>query len=195
MTVLTGETGAGKTLVVEALQLVLGGKAHASMVRHGSTEAIVEARFLSGQGAEEEEIIVTRSVPAEGRARAWVNGRMSPANLLAEVVGPLLEIHGQHEHQSLVTPTAQRNVLDAFAGTDLVTWCDFGLVLRELGIGARRTRWGRGGPSPGGRRPALSGRGNRRGPAPGPDEEDELRIEEERLGRRLGLPGSGSTAL
>ena len=79
MTALTGETGAGKTLVVEALQLVLGGRANPGMVRAGATEALVEARFVLGEGDAAREVILTRSVPAEGRSRAWVDGRMAPA--------------------------------------------------------------------------------------------------------------------
>jgi DNA repair protein RecN (Recombination protein N) len=119
MTALTGETGAGKTLLVEALQLVLGGRANSGMVRAGATEALVEARFVVGEGNAGREVILTRSVPAEGRSRAWVDGRMAPLGALGEVAAELVEIHGQHEHRALVTPTAQRNVLDAFAGTDL----------------------------------------------------------------------------
>jgi DNA repair protein RecN (Recombination protein N) len=119
MTVLTGETGAGKTLVVEALQLVLGGRASPSMVRAGATEAIVEACFVSGEGDDEEEVIVARAVPAEGRARSWVNGRMTPVSALADITAELAEIHGQHDHESLVKPAAQRAALDAYAGTDL----------------------------------------------------------------------------
>ncbi len=119
MTVLTGETGAGKTLVVEALQLVLGGRASPTLVRAGATEAMVEARFVVDAEDGEREIIIARSLPAEGRSRAWIDGRMSPVSALSEVTSELVEIHGQHEHQSLVTPAAQRAVLDAYAGTDL----------------------------------------------------------------------------
>ncbi len=119
MTALTGETGAGKTLVVEALQLVLGGRANPGMVRAGATEALVEARFVMGEGNDAREVILTRSVPAEGRSRAWVDGRMAPLGALGEAAAELVEIHGQHEHRALVTSSAQRNVLDAFAGTDL----------------------------------------------------------------------------
>ncbi|HEX4433551.1 MAG TPA: AAA family ATPase [Acidimicrobiales bacterium] len=119
MTALTGETGAGKTLVVEALQLVLGGRANTGMVRTGAAEALVEARFVVGEGDDAREVILTRSVPAEGRSRAWVDGRMSPLAALGQAAAELVEIHGQHEHRALVAPTAQRNVLDAFAGTDL----------------------------------------------------------------------------
>ena len=119
MTALTGETGAGKTLVVEALQLVLGGRANPGMVRAGAAEALVEARFVVGEGDAEREVILARSVPAEGRSRAWVDGRMVPVGALGEAAAELVEIHGQHEHRALVAAGAQRNVLDAFAGTDL----------------------------------------------------------------------------
>ena len=119
MTALTGETGAGKTLVVEALQLVLGGRADPGMVRSGAAEALVEARFVVGDGDTAREVILTRSVPASGRSRAWVDGRMAPLAALGDAAAELVEIHGQHEHRALVTPAAQRNVLDAFAGTDL----------------------------------------------------------------------------
>jgi DNA repair protein RecN (Recombination protein N) len=133
MTVLTGETGAGKTLVVEALQLVLGGRSSPTLVRAGATEALVEARFVvAGQGGVEEEVVIARSVPAGGRARAWVNGRMAAVSSLGEVAAELVEIHGQHEHQSLVNAVAQRNVLDAFAGTDLAPVLAVRAKLRAL---------------------------------------------------------------
>ena len=125
MTALTGETGAGKTLVVEALQLVLGGRADVGMVRAGAAEALVEARFVPDEGAAttgtaaEAEVILARSVPARGRSRAWIDGRMASVRALGEAAATLVEIHGQHEHRTLVTPAAQRDVLDAFAGTDL----------------------------------------------------------------------------
>ncbi len=128
MTVLTGETGAGKTLVVEALQLVLGGRADVGMVRAGAAEALVEARFVADEGRgggapagpdADGEVILARSVPAEGRSRAWIDGRMASVRALGETAASLVEIHGQHEHRTLVTPAAQRDVLDAFAGTDL----------------------------------------------------------------------------
>jgi DNA repair protein RecN (Recombination protein N) len=119
MTALTGETGAGKTLVVEALQLVLGGRANQGMVRAGAGEALVEARFVVGEGEGEREVVLARSVPAEGRSKAWVDGRMAPLAALGEVAAELVEIHGQHEHRALVAAGAQRDVLDAFAGTDL----------------------------------------------------------------------------
>jgi DNA repair protein RecN (Recombination protein N) len=132
MTVLTGETGAGKTLVVEALQLVLGSRANPAIVRAGATEALVEARFVVEAPEGEREVIVARAVPAEGRSRAWVDGRMSPVSALAETASALVEIHGQHAHQSLVTPAQQRAVLDAYAGTDMETVLALRARLREI---------------------------------------------------------------
>jgi DNA repair protein RecN (Recombination protein N) len=114
MTALTGETGAGKTLLVEALQLVLGERASAGLVRAGSAEALVEARFTTDDG----EILLARAVPASGRSRAWVDGRMAPVAVLAEVGDGLVEIHGQHDQQSLLSTAAQRRALDEFAGAD-----------------------------------------------------------------------------
>ncbi len=115
MTALTGETGAGKTLLVEALQLILGHRADGGLVRAGAEEALVEARFFAGDG---EETVVARAVPASGRSRCWVNGRMVPLSALAELARELADIHGQGEHQALLHPAAQRAALDAFALLD-----------------------------------------------------------------------------
>jgi DNA repair protein RecN (Recombination protein N) len=123
MTALTGETGAGKTLVVEALQLLLGGRADPGLVRPGAAEALVEGRFVldvEGPGGDEAtELILSRSVPAAGgRSRAWVDGRMAPASALAEHGGRLVDLYGQHAQQSLFDPAAQRRALDAFGAVD-----------------------------------------------------------------------------
>ena len=115
MTALTGETGAGKTLVVEALELLLGGRAEVAMVRAGASEAVVEGRFVVG----EREIVLSRAVPTGGRSRAYVDGRMAPASLLSELGDDLVDLHGQHAHQSLLRQAAQRDALDRFAGADL----------------------------------------------------------------------------
>ena len=115
MTALTGETGAGKTMIVGAIDLLVGGRADSVLVRPGATEATVEGRFdLDG-----EEIVLTRVVPADGRSRAYVNGRMATAAVLAEWGARLVDLHGQHAHQSLLAAAAQRETLDAFAGVDL----------------------------------------------------------------------------
>lgn len=115
MTVLTGETGTGKTLLVHALQLVLGARAAPGLVRSGAEEAMVEARFAEGDA----ETVLARSVPATGRSRAWADGRMAPVAALAEAGVALVDIHGQHEQQTLLTAAAQRAALDQFAGVDL----------------------------------------------------------------------------
>ncbi|HET9442595.1 MAG TPA: DNA repair protein RecN, partial [Acidimicrobiales bacterium] len=118
MTALTGETGAGKTLVVEAIELLVGGRAAAVRVRPGAAEAVVEGRFAPAGG--EGDLVLARSVPAGGgRSRAYVDGRMAPVAALAEAGGALVDLHGQHAHQSLLAPAVQRAALDAFAGVDL----------------------------------------------------------------------------
>ncbi|MGH9129699.1 MAG: DNA repair protein RecN [Acidimicrobiales bacterium] len=115
MTALTGETGTGKTLVVEALELLVGGRADPVLVRPGATEALVEGRFETDDAGE---VVLARSVPASGRSRAWVNARMAPVSTLSEAGSPLVELHGQHAHQSLLGASAQRAALDAFCGVE-----------------------------------------------------------------------------
>lgn len=114
MTALTGETGAGKTMVVEAIRLLTGGRAEQHVVRSGASEAIVEGRFFDGS----EEIVLQRVIRKDGRSRCSVNGEMSTASQLAERGGTLVDLHGQHAHQTLLNSTAQRDALDAFAGID-----------------------------------------------------------------------------
>ena len=116
MTALTGETGAGKTLVVTAIDLLVGGRADSTIVRPGADEARVEGRFVSADG---EEVVLSRVVPADGRSRAYVNGRLAPVSALAELGAGLVDLHGQHAHQSLLAPATQRASLDAFGDVDL----------------------------------------------------------------------------
>ena len=115
-TALTGETGAGKTLLVTAIQLLVGGRADASVVRPGATEARVDGRFVDAEG---NEVVLSRVVPADGRSRAYVDGRPAPVSALADLGADLVDLHGQHAHQSLLAPATQRAALDAFAGIDL----------------------------------------------------------------------------
>ncbi len=117
MTVLTGETGAGKTLVVEAIELLVGGRADAVLVRPGATEAWVEGRFVTPDGTE---VILARAVPASGRSRRLCRSaaRMAPIAALAEQGAHLIDLHGQHDHQSLLQPAVQRGALDVHAGID-----------------------------------------------------------------------------
>jgi len=115
MTALTGETGAGKTLVVEAIELLVGGRADGVLVRQGAEEARVEGRFVTG----DEERVLARVVPAHGRSRAYIDGRMATATELATVGAALVDLHGQHSHQSLLSTGAQRLAVDQFGDVDL----------------------------------------------------------------------------
>jgi DNA repair protein RecN (Recombination protein N) len=115
MTALTGETGAGKTLLVEALELLVGGRADPVLVRPGADQALVEGRFI----VDDEEVILARAIAVKGRSRAWIDGRMAPVSALAEAGARLVDLHGQHAHQSLLDPAVQRRSLDAFAAIDL----------------------------------------------------------------------------
>jgi DNA repair protein RecN (Recombination protein N) len=128
MTALTGETGAGKTLLVEALELLVGGRADPDLVRPGAEQALVEGRFV----VDDEEVILARAVAAKGRSRAWVDGRMAPVSALAEAGARLVDLHGQHAHQSLLDPAAQRRVLDVFGGVDLADLEDARASVKEL---------------------------------------------------------------
>jgi DNA repair protein RecN (Recombination protein N) len=114
MTAVTGETGAGKTLIVGAIALLAGGRAEAGMVRPGAAEAVVDGRFL----LDGEEVVLSRVIPASGRSRAYRNGRPVTVGELAEIGARLIEIHGQHAHQQLLGPGAQRQALDEYAGID-----------------------------------------------------------------------------
>ena len=115
MVAVTGETGAGKTLVVEAIDLLMGGRAEPSMVRHGADEAVVEGRFVVAG----DEVVVRRVVPASGRSRAYVDGALATAGALSELGATLVDLHGQHDHQSLLASAVQRDALDRFGGIDL----------------------------------------------------------------------------
>ena len=116
MTALTGETGAGKTLLIGALSLLLGGRADPSVVRAGADEAYVEGRFVDDDGGDE--VVLARSVARAGRSKAWIDGRAAPVGALTEAATGLLELHGQHQHRTLVVPEAQRQALDAFGAID-----------------------------------------------------------------------------
>src|SRR4051794_10900442 len=112
MTVITGETGAGKTLIVDALDLLCGGRADAALVRDGAGEARVEGRFV----VDDDEVILARVIPATGRTRGYIDGRLATAAELTERGRALVDLHGQHAHQSLLLPAEQRALLDTFAG-------------------------------------------------------------------------------
>jgi len=128
--VLTGETGAGKSILVGALQLVLGARATSDVVRQGTTRAHVEASFrilphqksllelLTENDIELEDgaLLLGRSITADGRGKAYAAGRMIPLGLLQEIGDELVDMHGQHEHQSIIRPEKQRELLDSYGG-------------------------------------------------------------------------------
>src|SRR5687767_13503694 len=112
LNVLTGETGAGKSILVEAVGLLLGGRASGDLVRTGEDVATVEAIFEAGG----EELLVRREITAQGRSRAFVNGNLATAGALKELAARLVELHGQHEHQTLLDPSTHLEVIDTFGG-------------------------------------------------------------------------------
>src|SRR5918995_381854 len=119
LTALTGETGAGKTMLIEAIELLVGGRADATIVRTGAAEARVDARIVVDGPDGSEELVLTRVIPADGRSRAYVNGRPATVATLAELTDGVIDLHGQHAHQSLLSGVAQRAALDAFGSIDL----------------------------------------------------------------------------
>jgi DNA repair protein RecN (Recombination protein N) len=136
-TAITGETGAGKTMVVTALGLLLGDRSDSSVLRQGSGAAVVEGRWLvdsegavaervrdAGGDLDDGELILARSVSPEGRSRATVGGRTTPVSVLAELGEQLVVVHGQSDQVRLRSATAQREALDRFAGPALSTVLD-----------------------------------------------------------------------
>jgi DNA repair protein RecN (Recombination protein N) len=122
LNVLTGETGAGKTMVTVGLTLALGGRASSVLVRRGSRRARVEARFSAppspgvGEWAEDGELVLARTVSEEGKSAARIGGQIVPVSALAAVAPELVELHGQNQVQRLLEPGAQTGFLDLFAG-------------------------------------------------------------------------------
>ncbi|WP_080799370.1 DNA repair protein RecN [Arabiibacter massiliensis] len=122
LTVLTGETGAGKTALLSALKLLMGARADKDAVRDGQEALCVSGRFFGIEGPGEDglgasdELVVTRRVTADGRSRASVDGRMASVGELARIVAPAIDLCGQHEHQQLMKPAVHVRMLDAWAG-------------------------------------------------------------------------------
>ena len=134
LTVITGETGAGKTMVVTALGLLLGGRADTGAVRSGSkaarVEGVVRADALPefrdavedlGGESEDDRVLLARTISGEGRSRAFVGGASVPASQLSEVAEPLVAVHGQSDQHRLLRPAAQRDALDRFGGEETAT--------------------------------------------------------------------------
>lgn len=153
-TALTGETGAGKTLLVAALGLLTGGRADRGLVRSDAAEARIEGRWVVGAGhpvvavlveagivedtGDDVEVVLTRTVGAEGGGKARINTRVVPVATLAEAGRHLVEIAGQHEHQRLSQPSQQRALLDAFAGPEAVALADTVRSAVRAAAGAER---------------------------------------------------------
>src|SRR5207245_4049082 len=129
--VLSGETGAGKSIIVGALGLLLGERASADLIRSGADKATVEGVFdISrlkdvseladdrGIEVEEETLVLKREIATNGRGRAWINGTTVTASVLAEIGRQLVNLHGQHDAQTLLDSESQRRILDAFGGAD-----------------------------------------------------------------------------
>lgn len=127
LNVLTGETGAGKSILVDALGLLLGGRGDSGVVRPGAGRAVVEGAFevlprtlqrrieALGVDVDEGRVVIRREVSAEGRSRAWINGSPATIGVLASLGELLVDLHGQHETVSLLKPDTQRDILDAYA--------------------------------------------------------------------------------
>ena len=128
LSVLTGETGAGKSILIDALQLALGERADAGVVREGATRCEISAEFdttapvqlwLQAAGFEaSDSLLLKRTIDAQGKSRAWINGSAATATQLREVSEWLVDIHGQHAWQSLTRPDAVRGLLDAYSGIE-----------------------------------------------------------------------------
>jgi DNA repair protein RecN (Recombination protein N) len=114
LNVLTGETGAGKSILVEAVSLLLGGRATPDLVRTGEDTATIEAIFERGG----DELVIRREITAQGRSRAFINGALATAGALRELSADLVELHGQHEHETLLDAAAHLGILDAYGDLD-----------------------------------------------------------------------------
>lgn len=132
MTVLTGETGAGKSMIIDAVNLILGARTNKAMVRYGTEKAFVQAMFsvdsqlterLLENGidaGDDGQVIISRAVTADGKSIARINGVMVPLNILREISGLLVNIHGQQDNQALLTPARHVDFLDAFARNEQI---------------------------------------------------------------------------
>jgi DNA repair protein RecN (Recombination protein N) len=118
--VLTGETGAGKSIVVEAVGLLLGARASSDLVRTGESQATIEAIFEDGDSAlsTHRELVIRREITQQGRSRSFINGALATAAALRDLAQRLVELHGQHEHQQLLDPLTHLPLIDSYAKAD-----------------------------------------------------------------------------
>ncbi len=151
-TVLTGETGAGKSILVDALQLALGSRGDAGVVREGSARAEIAAEFdapasladwlETGGFSQDASLLLRRTIDAQGKSRAWINGSPATIAQLREAAEALLEIHGQHAWQSLMRPAAVRVWIDAQAAVDARPLAALWSQWRDAGSALERARNG-----------------------------------------------------
>lgn len=202
--VLTGETGAGKSILIDALQLALGARAEAGVVREGAARCEISAEFdtpaavrswLDDQGfAGEDTLLLRRTVDSEGRSRGWINGSAATMAQLKALADHLVDIHGQHAWQSLTRADAVRQLLDAYAGVDtapaLRLWNAWRLERRRLDEATERQA------SLQQESERLSWQiGELDKLAPGEDEWDELNARHSRLANAQALQEAAQTAI
>ena len=202
--VLTGETGAGKSILIDALQLALGARAEAGVVREGAARCEISAEFdtpatvrswLDDQGfAAEDTLLLRRTVDSEGRSRGWINGSAATMAQLKALADHLVDIHGQHAWQSLTRADAVRQLLDAYAGVDtapaLRLWNAWRLERRRLDEATERQA------SLQQESERLSWQiGELDKLAPGEDEWDELNARHSRLANAQALQEAAQTAI
>ncbi len=202
--VLTGETGAGKSILIDALQLALGARAEAGVVREGAARCEISAEFdtpaavrswLDDQGfAAEDTLLLRRTVDSEGRSRGWINGSAATMSQLKALADHLVDIHGQHAWQSLTRADAVRQLLDAYAGVDTASalrlWNAWRLERRRLDEATERQA-------------SLQQESERLSwqiseldkLAPGEDEWDELNARHSRLANAQALQEAAQTAI
>jgi len=209
LNVLTGETGAGKTMVVSGLGLLLGARADAGLVRTGATKAVVEGvvhvgpehpatlRAIEAGGDAEEDLILARTVSAEGRSKAHVGGRTAPISVLGELGELLVAVHGQSDQWRLRQPEQHRVVLDRFAGESVTEpYGRYASLFDELQQVAAELRELRGRARDRAREVDVLRAGLEEIEAvdPAPGEDLELRAEDERLAHADGLRASAGQA-
>jgi DNA repair protein RecN (Recombination protein N) len=143
LTVLTGETGAGKTMVLTALGLVLGSKSDSDLVRQGQERAVITGKFAvpkyiadliteSGGEVEDESVVITRTLSTAGKSRVLVGGAVSSTSAVNQFSQSLVEIHAQSSSSKLTKPAVSRELLDRFAGVDLAEYQDIYNQYQEM---------------------------------------------------------------
>lgn len=142
MTVLTGETGAGKSIIIDAVNLLLGARGGKNLVRYGEEKASVQGLFSVGDRLDAvleengielcDELVVSRSLTADGKSVCRINGSMVSQNVLREIGAELINIHGQQDNQALLTPSKHIDFLDGYAKIDLVEYADLFAKRKEI---------------------------------------------------------------